>query len=100
MDWKGASEALSSAQDLEVKGRFEGLGLTALGPVPGMAGINGRIDGSEKGGSVQLNGQRAAVELPTVFADPKLDVEAFAADLAWTSGADGTAGQDQRGHLP
>ena len=89
MDWKGASEALASAQAWTVKGRFEGLGLTALGPVPGMSGINGHIDGSEKGGNVQLNGQRAAVELPTVFADPRLEVEAFSADLAWSSGADG-----------
>jgi uncharacterized protein YhdP len=89
LDWKGASEALAAAQAWTVKGRFEGLGLTALGPVPGMSGINGRVDGNEKGGSVQLNGQRAAFELPTVFADPRLELEAFAADLAWTSDTDG-----------
>jgi len=89
MDWKGASEALAAAQAWTVKGRFEGLGLTALGPVPGMSGINGRVDGNEKGGSVQLNGQRAAFELPTVFADPRLELEAFAADLTWKTDADG-----------
>jgi uncharacterized protein (TIGR02099 family) len=89
MDWKGASEALAAAQTWTVKGRFEGVGLTALGPVPGMTGINGRIDGDEKGGSVQLNGQRAAFELPTVFADPMLELEAFAADLDWKTDANG-----------
>jgi uncharacterized protein YhdP len=82
-------EALAAAQAWSVKSRFEGLGLTALGPVPGMSGINGRVDGNEKGGSVQLNGQRAAFELPTVFADPKLELEAFAADLAWRPAPDG-----------
>ena len=90
LEWKGSRENPKGLQTWSVSSRFEGLGLTALGPIPGMSGINGRVDGSEKGGSVQLNGQRAAVELPTVFADPTLDVEAFAADLAWTSGADGT----------
>jgi len=89
LDWKGSPEAKETPQTWAVGGRFEGLGLTALGPVPGMTGINGRIDGNEKGGSVQLNGQRAAFELPTVFADPILELEAFAADLDWKSGADG-----------
>ena len=89
LDWKGAPEAQGAPQTWNVSSRFEGLGLTALGPVPGMSGINGRIEGSEKSGRVQLNGQRAAFELPTVFADPKLELEAFAADLDWKSAADG-----------
>ena len=88
LDWKGSPEARETPQTWTVSGRFEGLGLTALGPVPGMSGINGRIEGSEKGGSVQLNGQRAAFELPTVFADPRVELEAFAADLGWKSSAD------------
>jgi uncharacterized protein YhdP len=58
-----------------VKSRFEGLGLSALGPVPGIFGVNGRIEGSEKSGSLRLDGQRAAFELPTVFAEPKLELE-------------------------
>lgn len=89
LDWKEAPETPGTLQTWTVKSRFEGLGLTALGPVPGMSGINGRIDGNEQGGSVQLNGQRAAFELPTVFADPTLEMEAFAADLDWKSTADG-----------
>jgi len=89
LDWKGAPETTGTPPTWTIKGRFEGLGLTALGPVPGMSGINGRIDGNEKGGSVQLNGQHSAFELPTVFADPTLELEAFAADLDWKSTADG-----------
>ncbi|NJD35114.1 MAG: AsmA family protein [Betaproteobacteria bacterium] len=89
LDWTGAPEAPGTLQTWTVKTRFEGLGLTALGPVPGMSGVNGRLDGNEKGGSVQLNGQRATFELPTVFADPTLELEAFAADLDWKSAADG-----------
>ena len=89
LNWKGAPETQGTPQTWTIKGRFEGLGLTALGPVPGMSGINGSIDGNEKSGSVQLNGQHAAFELPTVFADPTLEMEAFAGDLDWKFAADG-----------
>ncbi len=92
LDWKGRTETPENPAALpawNVSSRFEGLGLTALGPIPGISGVNGRIEGSDKSGSLQLDGQRAAFELPTVFADPKLELEAFAADLDWKSGTDG-----------
>ena len=92
LDWKGGPDTPGNTgmpEKWSVKSRFEGLGLTALGPVPGISGVNGRIDGTEKGGSLQLDGQRAAFELPAVFADPKLELEAFAADLDWKAAADG-----------
>lgn len=92
LDWKGLFDTAENAgtpQTWSIKSRFEGLGLTALGPVPGISGVNGHIEGNEKSGTLQLDGQRAAFELPTVFADPKLELEAFAADLDWKSAADG-----------
>ena len=89
LDWKGAPEGDGTLEKWSVKSRFEGLGLSALGPVPGISGVNGRIEGSEKSGSLRLDGQRAAFELPTVFAEPKLELEAFAADLDWKATAAG-----------
>ena len=89
LDWKGRLETPGALEKWSVKSRFEGLGLTALGPVPGISGVNGRIDGNEKGGSLLLDGQRAAFDLPTVFADPQLELEAFAADLDWKMAPDG-----------
>jgi uncharacterized protein (TIGR02099 family) len=89
LDWKGAPEGGGALEKWSVKSRFEGLGLTALGPVPGISGVNGRIEGSEKSGSLRLDGQRATFELPTVFAEPKLELEAFAADLDWKAATDG-----------
>ncbi len=92
LDWKGGLATAGNTATPEtwsITSRFEGLGLTALGPIPGISGINGRIDGTEKGGSLHLDGQRAAFELPAVFADPKLELEAFAADLDWKAAADG-----------
>ncbi len=92
LDWKGHLETPESVRALQtwtVKGRFEGLGLAAAGPVPGISGINGRIEGNERGGNLKLDGQRAAFDLPAVFAEPKLELEAFAVDLDWKAAADG-----------
>ncbi len=89
LDWKGSPEITGALESWSVASRFEGLGLTALGPVPGMSGLNGRIDGNEKSGTLRLDGQKAGFELPSVFAEPRLELEAFAATLAWTFAGDG-----------
>jgi len=57
--------------------------------MPGVSALNGRIEGDEKGGSLRLDAQKAALELPMVFAEPRLELEAFAAELGWKGGADG-----------
>ena len=92
LDWKGSPENPVALLSWSIKGRFEGLGLTALGPVPGISGVSGRIEGNQKGGKLRLDGQRAGFELPTVFADPKLELEAFAADLDWRFATGAAAG--------
>jgi uncharacterized protein (TIGR02099 family) len=90
LDWKGAPGGDGGTlEKWSVKSRFEGLGLSALGPVPGISGVNGGVEGNETSGSLRLDGQRAAFELPTVFAEPKLELEAFAADLDWKATVDG-----------
>ena len=89
LDWKGGSGASGAPAAWTVKSRFEGLGLAALGPVPGISGINGSIDGNEKGGSLRLDGQRSTFELPTVFSEPKVELDAFSADVDWKAATDG-----------
>ncbi|MBI3055902.1 MAG: TIGR02099 family protein [Betaproteobacteria bacterium] len=65
-----------------VKGRFADLGLKAVGRIPGFAGVSGDIDGTERGGTLHLSTQKAAVDLPRVFRD-KLAFDALTAQLAW-----------------
>ncbi len=89
LEWTASAAGLAALQKWSVSSRFEGLGLSALGPVPGMAGVNGRVDGNEKGGTLVLDGQKAVFELPTIFADPKLELEAFAAEADWRLANDG-----------
>lgn len=89
LDWAGAAGKPAALEQWNIKGRFEGLGLSALGPVPGVSGLNGKLSGSEKGGSVSFDGHRTAFELPTIFADPRVEFEAFAAEADWRQNADG-----------
>jgi uncharacterized protein YhdP len=35
-----------------------------------MSGVNGNVNGNEKGGTLRLDGHKTVFELPTVFADP------------------------------
>lgn len=82
LGWKGDAETLSA---FDVSARFEALGRRALGYYPGFDGLNGRIDGNEKGGKVEVNGRNAVIELPTVFADPRLELAEVKGQAAWTA---------------
>ncbi|MDP2707647.1 MAG: DUF3971 domain-containing protein, partial [Burkholderiales bacterium] len=65
-----------------VKGSFANLGLNAVGRIPGFAGASGNIDGTERGGTLSLGTQKAAVDLPRVFRD-KLAFDTLSAQLGW-----------------
>ena len=69
-------------QQYGVKGRFVNLGLNPVGRLPGFAGVSGSFDGNERGGTLLLAAQNAAVEMPGVFRD-KLAFEALTAQAGW-----------------
>lgn len=68
--------------EYSVKGRFVDLGLNAVGKIPGFTGVSGNIDGNERGGTLHLNAQKAAADLPRVFRD-KLALDALSAQVGW-----------------
>ena len=81
LGWKGEAGALAA---FNVRARFESLGLRAQGYYPGFVGLTGSIEGNEKSGQASLDSRTAALELPTVFADPRLEFEQFTAKANWT----------------
>ena len=81
LSWKGEPGALAN---YSLRGRFDGIGLRAQAYFPGFAGLSGSIEGNEKGGTLSLQSRNAALELPSVFADPRLDLEQLAAQASWT----------------
>ncbi len=82
LGWKGDAETLAA---FNASARFEALGRRAHGYYPGFDGLSGRIDGNEKGGRVEVNGRHAFLELPTVFADPRLELDELKAQASWTT---------------
>lgn len=86
LSWRGAAEHLAQ---WSLKGRLQQLGMRNLGPLAVVAGISGEIDGNEKTGKLRLDGRQSLVELPTVFAEPRIALDSFAATANWKTGAEG-----------
>ena len=78
--WEGSWKA---PQSYSARGRFRNLSLQRAGRVPGFTGVSGSLEGSERGGTLTLNSQRAQVDMPLVFRDP-LEFESLAAQVTWT----------------
>ena len=85
--WQAA--AAGGLATWRAKGDFAELGIAAHGSLPGFGGLSGHIEGDEKSGSLKLDSHRAALELPTVFADPRLPLDALTAQATWKAGKDG-----------
>ena len=83
--WSGDAPDLRS---WKVNGRFEDLGLAAHGELPGFDGVSGTVAGNEKGGTLELASRKVVVEMPAIFAEPRLELEELNAKTAWQT-ADG-----------
>jgi uncharacterized protein (TIGR02099 family) len=86
LSWQGTPQALDA---WAIKARFDALQLTALGPIPGLSGISGLIDGNEKGGRMTVNGAQASLMLPAIFPEPRLGFDQLNAELGWRPGPQG-----------
>lgn len=69
-------------QQYGLKARFVNFGLNAVGKLPGLAGVSGSIDGTERGGTLLLSTQNTTVELPLLFAE-KLAFDTLTAQAGW-----------------
>jgi len=80
LTWTG--EDASQAKAYTVRGRFEDLGVNAVDPWPGVTGLSGRIDGTQAGGTLELEGRNATFTLDRIFRAP-LALDAFQARARW-----------------
>jgi uncharacterized protein YhdP len=78
--WKGEWPNIAS---YSVRGRFEALAVNRHEDFPGVSGLSGNIDATEKGGALHVSGAHMAFELPRIFAAP-LAFDTFTAQFAWT----------------
>ena len=86
-NWKGSynAEGELHPDQYSIETRFQGLGINAQGALPGFSGLSGRVTGNEQGGNFQLDSPQAALELPAVFAESRIELGTFKAQAQWKS---------------
>jgi uncharacterized protein (TIGR02099 family) len=80
LSWTGNADQLTN---YALKARFEDLGLKAQGIVPGFSGLDGVIDGNERGGTLALTSRDAEIELPSVFQEATVTLATLDARADW-----------------
>lgn len=65
-----------------VKGRFEDLAINAVDAMPGVTGLSGTIEGTQSGGTLQVAGRGATLELAGFFSAP-LPFDVLEAKARW-----------------
>lgn len=83
--WQGE---LPRPDTWKLSARLTGLALTSTGQVPGMQGISAEIDGNEKEGSFRLEARDGALDMPTVFRDPLVELQAAQVRGNWRHAGD------------
>ncbi|MGZ8196725.1 MAG: YhdP family protein, partial [Burkholderiales bacterium] len=78
--WTGEWNA---PRQYSARGRFESLAFNRVEKLPGISGLSGNIDGTEKGGTLHVTGERVKLDMPQVFAAP-IDIDTLTAQIGWT----------------
>lgn len=78
--WRGE---FASPKAFSVQGKFTGLGWAAMGQMPGASNLSGTLRGDEEKGVYTLTGAKAAIDLPTVFSDPRLQFDTLNIRGGW-----------------
>ncbi|MDO9449074.1 MAG: DUF3971 domain-containing protein [Rugosibacter sp.] len=90
LSWQGAMEHL---QQWSINSRMKNFGLSNLGPIAHISGINGQIAGTNQEGTVDLDGKNSTLVLPTILAEPNLALDAFSTQAKWKNIATGLSVQ-------
>ena len=78
--WEGA---LPEPAKYSARARFEDLAVNRYGTLPGLKGISGNLDASEKGGTLQLASRAMKLDMPDLFTAP-LDFDSVTAQANWS----------------
>ncbi|MDW8469215.1 MAG: YhdP family protein [Burkholderiales bacterium] len=80
LEWTGEFPAPAA---YSARVRFADLASRAWGKLPGFAGLTGSLEANEKRGTLYLAAQKAAIELPQVFPEPRLRLDSLAGEIVW-----------------
>jgi len=79
-DWKGE---LPDQAVFTAKTRFAGLTMNAWRHIPGFAGLSGSLDATERKGAVNLVSRKSELDLPEVFPEPRVALDALNGEVRW-----------------
>jgi uncharacterized protein YhdP len=68
------------------KSRFSGLTMNAWRSIPGFANLSGSVEATEKKGALLLASRRSELDLPKVFPEPRIALEALNGEVGWELG--------------
>ncbi|MGQ0511723.1 MAG: YhdP family protein [Betaproteobacteria bacterium] len=80
LDWTGE---LPDKAAYTAKMRFAGLAVNAWRSIPGFAGLSGNLEASEKKGVLYLASQKSELDLPTIFPEPRIQLDSLSGEVAW-----------------
>ena len=80
VDWRRA--AVGDPWKLELHASFHDVGFAPAGRAPGLRGLNGTLAGTESGGRIDLETQKAVFTWPAQFSQP-VDVQNLKTTLFW-----------------
>lgn len=81
LSWSGDAEHLTH---YALEAEFQDLGLNARGAVPGFSGLDGRINGNERGGTLVLTSRDTQIQLPSVFQQATMTLATLNGRADWT----------------
>ncbi len=85
-DWTGE---LQQSAVFTARARFAGLAMKAWRNVPGFAGLSGNLEASEAKGALYLASRKAELDLPKVFPEPRMQLDALNGEIGWERKQDG-----------
>jgi uncharacterized protein YhdP len=83
-DWRGEP---AQPTTYTARTRFADLAMKPWGRIPGFSGLTGSLDASEKKGTLYLAAQKAVLDLPKVFTEPRIALDALSGQVGWEVGA-------------
>jgi uncharacterized protein (TIGR02099 family) len=89
-DWAGE---LPDRATYTARTRFSGLTLNAWRSIPGFANLSGSLEATEKKGSVTLASRKSLLDLPKIFPEPRIALDALTGEVAWERTAPAGAAQ-------
>jgi uncharacterized protein (TIGR02099 family) len=86
-DWKGPADA---PETFRAHASLQNLGVRPEGDRPGVLGLSGVLEATQKGGSVRVDSRNLTLAIPAVFAQP-ITLDTLVADAVWERTGDAIA---------